>query len=230
MSQRTVLVVEDEPAILLGLEDQLRSEGYRVVTATDGEQALERAASEHPHLVLLDIMLPKLDGLEVCRRMRLKWPHLPIIMLTAKSQEIDKVLGLEMGADDYITKPFSVRELLARIKAVLRRSEPVERPLTHATFADVQVDFEAYVLRKRGRATPLSPLEARMLRYFMENEGRVISRDEFLTKVWGYEHNPVTRTVDFHVLRLRQKVEDDPNEPAHITTVHGLGYKFVASP
>ena len=226
----TILIVEDEPSILLGLEDGVRSAGYEAVTAQNGEDALERVREAAPDLVLLDLMLPTIDGLEVCQRIRKERVDLPVIMVTAKSQEADKVLGLEMGADDYVTKPFGLQELIARIRAVLRRASREETDSRKDSFGDVDVDFEAFFVTRLGQRQQLSPLESKMLQYFVKHEGRAVSRQEFLKEVWGYERFPNTRTVDFHVLRLRQKIEVDPNQPKHIVTVHGVGYRFHRSP
>jgi len=222
-----ILIVEDEPDMLMGLQDNLQFEGYQVLTATDGEQALEVAATACPDLIVLDIMLPKLDGFEVCKRLRAKGFDTPIIMLTAKSQEVDKIVGLELGADDYITKPFSVRELLARIKAVLRRRQTTPKQVETYEFDDVVVDFRKSIATKGGRTIELSHYEAGILKMLIENKGEPITRNRILDEVWGYELYPTTRTIDNHIVKLRQKLEDDPHNPKHIVTVHGMGYKFV---
>ena len=222
-----ILVVEDEPDMLMGLQDNLQFEGYEVITATDGQAALDLALSIGPDLIVLDIMLPKLDGFEVCKQIRAKGMDTPIIMLTAKSQEVDKVLGLELGADDYITKPFSVRELLARIKAVLRRHQSPPQQIDTYQFGDVKLDFRKCMATKAGVPVELSHYEAGILRILVTNKGEPISRNRILDEVWGYELYPTTRTIDNHVVKLRQKLEDDPLNPAHILTVHGMGYKFV---
>ncbi len=222
-----ILIVEDEPDMLMGLQDNLQFEGYQVLTATDGEQALEVAATACPDLIVLDIMLPKLDGFEVCKRLRAKGFDTPIIMLTAKSQEVDKIVGLELGADDYITKPFSVRELLARIKAVLRRRQTTPKQVETYEFDDVVVDFRKSIAIKGGRTIELSHYEAGILKMLIENKGEPITRNRILDEVWGYELYPTTRTIDNHIVKLRQKLEDDPHNPKHIVTVHGMGYKFV---
>ncbi len=222
-----ILIVEDEPDMLMGLQDNLQFEGYQVLTATDGEEALEVATTACPDLIVLDIMLPKLDGFEVCKQLRAKGMDTPIIMLTAKSQEVDKVVGLELGADDYITKPFSVRELLARIKAVLRRRKDTPREVETYQFDDVTVDFRKSVAVKGGRTIELSHYEAGILRMLIANKGEPITRNRILDEVWGYELYPTTRTIDNHIVKLRQKLEDDPHNPRHIVTVHGMGYKFI---
>lgn len=222
-----ILVVEDEPDLLMGLQDNLELEGYQVVTARDGQAALELAMSTCPDLILLDIMLPKLDGFEVCRQLRNKGQDTPIIMLTAKSQEVDRVVGLELGADDYITKPFSIRELLARIKAVLRRRKSPPQHLDAYQFGDVKIDFRKSIATKAGRTIELSHYEAGILRLLITHKGEPITRNRILDEVWGYEVYPTTRTIDNHIVKLRQKLEDNPHDPVHILTVHGMGYKFV---
>ena len=222
-----ILIVEDEPDMVMGIKDNLEIEGYQVLTALDGEKALEVAQSQCPDLILLDIMLPKLNGFEVCKQLRQKGMDTPIIMLTAKSQEVDKVLGLELGADDYITKPFSIRELLARVKAVLRRPRQPPEKIDTYQFGSVEVDFRKSIALKQGEPIDLSHYEAEILRLLIANKGEPISRNRILDEVWGYELYPTTRTIDNHVVKLRQKVEDDPHNPTHIVTVHGMGYKFV---
>jgi len=222
-----ILVVEDEPDMLMGLQDNLQFEGYQVLTATDGQTGLDLALTTCPDLIVLDLMLPKLDGFEVCKRVRAKGMDVPIIMLTAKSQEVDKVLGLELGADDYITKPFSIRELLARIKAVLRRRHAPPQQVDSYQFADVRIDFRKSVAIKAGHHIDLSHYEAGILRILVTNKGEPITRNRILDEVWGYELYPTTRTIDNHVVKLRQKLEDDPHNPQHILTVHGMGYKFI---
>jgi len=222
-----ILVVEDEPDLLMGIQDNLQFEGYQVITAKDGQAGLDLAMSTCPDLILLDIMLPKLNGFEVCKQLRKKGQDTPIIMLTAKSQEVDKILGLELGADDYITKPFSIRELLARIKAVLRRPRRPPTRIDTYTFGNVKIDFRKSVAIKNGVPMDLSHYEAEILRVLITNKGEPISRNRLLDEVWGYELYPTTRTIDNHIVKLRQKVEDDPHDPAHILTVHGMGYTFV---
>jgi len=222
-----ILIVEDEPDMVLGLKDNFEFEGYEVLTATDGQAGLERARSVKPDLIVLDVMLPKLSGLEVCKTLRGEGYEGPILMLTARGQEIDKVVGLELGADDYVTKPFSIRELLARVRAVLRRTEGKAKRLVRYAFADVELDFEAYKAVKSGESLELSPREFELLRYLIERKGETVTRDQLLEDVWGYESYPSTRTVDNHILKLRQKLEKDPSSPVHFRTVHGMGYKFV---
>ena len=222
-----ILIVEDEPDMVLGLKDNFEFEGYEVVTASDGAAGLERARTQKPDLVILDIMLPRYSGLEVCKTLRGEGFTAPIIMLTARGQEIDKVVGLELGADDYVTKPFSIRELLARVRAILRRSEGVKKRLSRYRFSDVELDFEIYQARKGGEPLDLSPREFELLRYLIERKGETVSRERLLEDVWGYESYPSTRTVDTHIAKLRAKIGDSGSEPRYILTIHGVGYKFV---
>jgi DNA-binding response OmpR family regulator len=222
-----VLIVEDEEAILLALEDDLGAEGYEVATATDGLRALAMA-EDHPYdLIILDIMLPGMDGFEVCKRLRQGGVGTPILMLTAKSQEIDKVLGLELGADDYVTKPFSRRELLARVKAILRRRNPPSEEVEAYSFGDVDVDFNKYRARKAGQPVHLTRLEYDLLRFLIEHKDVVVRRDEILEEVWGDAASVYPRTVDTHVGRLRKKLEDEPEKPRYIVSVRGVGYRFA---
>jgi len=222
-----ILIVEDEPDMVLGLKDNFEFEGYEVVTAGDGQTGLERARAQKPDLVILDIMLPRLSGLEVCKTLRGEGFDAPIIMLTARGQEIDKVVGLELGADDYVTKPFSIRELLARVRAILRRTDGTRKRLSHYSFGDVELDFEVYRARKGGEPLELSPREFELLRYLIERKGETVSRDKLLEDVWGYESYPSTRTVDTHIAKLRAKIGDSGTDPRYILTIHGVGYTFV---
>jgi two-component system alkaline phosphatase synthesis response regulator PhoP len=222
-----VLIVEDEPDMILGLKDNFEFEGYEVITAPDGMAGLERARAVKPDLIILDIMLPKLSGLEVCKTLRGEGYESPIIMLTARGQEIDKVVGLELGADDYVTKPFSIRELLARVRAILRRTEGKKKRLERYRFADIDLDFEVYRAKKGSEPLDLSPREFELLRYLIERKGETVSRDRLLEDVWGYESYPSTRTVDTHIAKLRAKIGDSGSEPRYILTIHGSGYKFV---
>jgi len=221
-----ILVVEDEPDLLMGLKDNLEYDGYKVVTAGDGLAALGAIQREAPDLMVLDLMLPKLDGFEVCRRLRGRQVDIPIIILTAKSQETDKLLGLELGADDYITKPFSLRELSARIKAVLRRRAPADK-LHSYKVAGVRVDFRKSLAQRGEETIELTHYELEILRLLILNKEQPVSRERVLNEVWGYQSLPATRTVDNHIVRLRQKLEEDPKNPQHILTVHGMGYKFL---
>jgi two-component system alkaline phosphatase synthesis response regulator PhoP len=227
MSKHKILIVEDEPNMVLGLTDNLEAEGYTVVSAGDGETALAKVIHEKPDLLLLDIMLPKKSGLDVCRRLRSQGFTMPVIMLTARGQEVDKVAGLELGADDYITKPFSVRELLARVKAVLRRVEGRGEAIEQYQFGDIHLDFVKHRATRENRPLELSTKEFDLLKYFVQHRGEVISRDRLLDEVWGYDQYPTTRTVDNHVAKVRQKIEDTPADPKYIITIHGVGYKFL---
>jgi DNA-binding response OmpR family regulator len=222
-----ILLVEDEPDMVLGLKDNFEFEGYEVVTAPDGAAGLEKARREKPDLVILDIMLPKLSGLEVCRTLRSEGVSVPILMLTARGQETDKVAGLELGADDYVTKPFSIKELLARVRAILRRVEGGPKRLARYAFSDVELDFEVYRAKKGGQPLELSPREFELLRYLIERKGETVSRDKLLEDVWGYESYPSTRTVDTHIAKLRAKIGDSGTDPRYVLTMHGFGYKFV---
>jgi DNA-binding response OmpR family regulator len=222
-----ILVVEDDAAILRGLRDNLASESYEVITAADGAEGLRLSQDGEPDLIILDLMLPKLSGYEICRKLRDQGSHVPILMLTARGDEADRILGLDIGADDYVSKPFSVRELLARVRALLRRSDPQRAPLDQLTFGDVVVDFLQYEARKKGQPVEMTPKEFGVLRYLAVRAGEVIQRQQLLEEVWGYENYPTTRTVDNHIASLRAKLEDDPAEPRHLLTVHGVGYKFV---
>jgi two-component system alkaline phosphatase synthesis response regulator PhoP len=222
-----ILIVEDEPAMVAGLRDNFEYEGYEVISAHDGVVGVERALAEHPDLVVLDVMMPRMSGLDVCKQLKAKRPSMPIIMLTARGQEIDKVVGLELGADDYVTKPFSIRELIARVKAVLRRvSPPVITPEVYR-FSDVEVNTRSNEVRRSGTPVELSSKEFALLAYFVAHPAETLSRDRLLDAVWGYENYPNTRTVDTHILHLRQKLEANPEEPRLFLTVHGSGYKFV---
>ena len=222
-----VLIIEDEPNMILGLKDSCEYEGYEVVVARDGKEGLDKAATEKPDIILLDVMLPLMSGIDVCRTLRTRGIETPIVMLTARSQETDKVVGLEVGADDYVTKPFSVKELLARIRAHLRRSAKQVVEMESFTFGDVELNFKKYAARKGGQALDLSAREFEILRYLIRHRGEIVTRDQLLDEVWGYESSPITRTVDNHIAKLRQKIELDPSEPQHIVTVHRLGYRFI---
>jgi two-component system alkaline phosphatase synthesis response regulator PhoP len=223
-----VLVVEDDEAMAVALQDGFSYEGHEVVRASDGEEGLRIAREDAPEIMILDVMLPKMTGLEVCKRLRGEGSTLPIIMLTARGQEIDKVLGLKLGADDYVTKPFSFMELMARVEAVLRRSQPdgLERRSVHQV-GRVTVDLDRHEACRDGEPIDLTPREFRLLGYFIEHSGEVVSREELLDAVWGYDAIPFTRTVDTHIAKLRKKIEADPSNPEHLITVHRMGYKLV---
>jgi DNA-binding response OmpR family regulator len=222
-----ILIIEDEESILMPLEDNLKLEGYEVSSAKDGLQGLALAAEQPYDLIVLDIMLPKMDGFEVCKRLRQDRVMTPILMLTAKSQEVDKVLGLELGADDYVTKPFSSRELLARIKAILRRAKEPLRGIDFYRFGDIELDFVKYEAKKESRPVPLTALEFSLIHFLIRNKGRVVDRNEILDSVWGKDVYVDARTVDKHVSLLRKKIEDNPQEPKYILGVRGIGYKFT---
>jgi two-component system alkaline phosphatase synthesis response regulator PhoP len=225
---RKILVVEDEPGILVSLRDEFESEGYAICTAESGDKALALAKEQNPDLIILDIMLPGLDGYEVCRRLRMDGDTTPIIMLTVRDKEVDKVLGLELGADDYVTKPFSLREVTARVKAIFRRMEERGKDLTNYSFGKISLDFQRYEAMKEGRTLELTPLEFRMLKLLIEKKGRVISRDKFLDYIWGEENVSVSfRTIDSHIANIRKKIEADPSNPRHILSLRSVGYKFV---
>jgi len=222
-----ILIVEDEPAMVAGLRDNFEFEGYQVVSANDGSEGLARALADSPDLVLLDVMMPKMSGLEVCKQLKAKRPSMPIIMLTARGQEVDKVVGLELGADDYVTKPFSIRELMARVKAVLRRSQTLPKEEERYSFGDAEVDLKKCRVTRAGKEIEISGTEFELLKYFVCHAGEILSRDRLLEDVWGYDKYPTTRTVDAHLVRLRQKLEPNPEQPRFFLTVHGTGYRFV---
>jgi two-component system alkaline phosphatase synthesis response regulator PhoP len=225
-----VLLIEDDSALQRALRDRLQGEGYEVDCVDDGLEGESRASSEAYDLILLDVMLPGKDGFDVARELRIKGVDTPILMLTARGEVTDKVVGLQLGADDYLTKPFEFIELLARMRALLRRSEGAvsRRPSATFSFGNVSVSFDNAEVLRDGEPVHLSARELRLLRHFIEHPGIVLSRDELLDAVWGYDAMPTTRTVDVHVARLRQKIENNPSHPQHIITVIGLGYKFVA--
>ena len=225
---KKILVVEDEPGIRLSLSDELESDGYQVFTAGDGETALAVAGRDKPDLILLDLMLPVLDGYEVCKKLRMRGDRTPIIMLTVKDKEIDKVLGLELGADDYMTKPFSLRELTARVKAVFRRTEGRPAGLESFSFGGIDLDFKKFEASKKGKKLELTPLEFHMLKLLVEKKGEVLRRNDFLDGIWGEDNVAVSsRTIDSHIANIRKKIEDDPSNPRHILSIRGVGYKFV---
>jgi DNA-binding response OmpR family regulator len=225
----TILLVEDEPGMQRGLKDNLEFEKYEVDAVADGKIALGKLAQRSYDLVILDVMLPTISGLEVCKQIRQQGIKTPIIMLTARGEEIDKVLGLELGADDYITKPFGVRELMARIKAVLRRSEgSAAGSPEKMVLANIEIDFGSYTATLSGVPLSLTPKEIEIMKFLWQHRNKTISRDELLSKVWGYDESISTRTVDNFILKLRQKIEEDPANPRHIITIHGVGYKLIA--
>jgi len=222
-----VLIVEDDDSMATALNDGFQYEGYEVVLVRDGAEGLRMSQKAKPDLMILDVMLPKMNGLDVCREIRKAGNPVPIIMLTARSQEIDKVLGLKLGADDYVTKPFGFLELMARVEAVLRRASGRAAQVESYQFGDVTADFEKGEIRKKGELLEFSQREIRLLQYLIDNRGKVVAREKLLDSVWDYDSAPVTRTVDMHIAKLRKKIEESPAEPRYIVTVHGMGYKFT---
>jgi DNA-binding response OmpR family regulator len=223
----TVLIVEDDETMLKGLRDAFEHNGYIVLAANDGESGMQIAESNEPDIIILDVMLPRTDGFDVCRTLRKRGVITPIIMLTARAEEIDKVVGLEIGADDYVTKPFSTRELLARVKAHLRRTTEKILSLEHYEFGNVTLDFAAFKTFKNKKQIDLTSTEYSLMKVLIKHRNEVVPREKILNEVWGYDSYPSSRTVDNHILNLRQKLEDNPQKPEYIHTIHGLGYKFV---
>jgi two-component system alkaline phosphatase synthesis response regulator PhoP len=223
----SVLIVEDDEAMAVALRDGFSYEGYDVRVAKDGAEGLRQASEGNHDLIILDVMLPKMSGLDVCKRIRRQGSKVPIIMLTARGQEIDKVLGLKTGADDYVTKPFSFLELMARVEAILRRSSGYSEAVDTYEFGELKIDFKRSEARKNGKPISLSPREYKLLAFLIEHRGEVLARERLLDAVWGYENAPFTRTVDMHIAKLRKKIEDKPQDPTFIVTVHGVGYKFT---
>ncbi|HEX2062191.1 MAG TPA: response regulator transcription factor [Thermoanaerobaculia bacterium] len=221
-----ILIVEDDPAMSVALRDGFEFENYAVEMAADGEEGLRLATRGDHELMILDVMLPKMSGLDICKELRRNGSSTPIIMLTARGQEIDKIVGLKLGADDYVTKPFSFMELLARVEAVLRRVQRTTAGDEYG-FGEISLDFRTYQATKSGIPLELTPREFRILRYFIDHADEVVSREALLNHVWGYDSSAFTRTVDTHMARLRQKIESTPSEPRHLLTVHRVGYKFV---
>jgi two-component system alkaline phosphatase synthesis response regulator PhoP len=224
---KTILIIEDDIATLKGLEETLRRENYNVICSEDGEEGFKKAVNENIDLLILDLILPSKNGIDICKDLRTQGINVPILMLTSKIEELDKVLGLEIGADDYVTKPFSIRELLARIKALLRRKADLVKDIEEYSFDNIHIDFKKMLVLKNEREINLSVTELNILKYFIQHKGEVISRDKLLDDIWGYEVFPTTRTVDNYILSLRKHLEDNPHSPKHIITVHKAGYKFV---
>ena len=226
--KRKILIVEDNRGIQMSLKDEFESNGYQTMVASNGEEGLRLALEEKPDLIILDIMLPVMDGYEVCKKLRMKGNHIPVIMLTVKNREIDKVLGLELGADDYVTKPFSVAELSARVKTIFRRMEEYSGKTESYTIGQINLDFKKYEASKNGESVIFTPLEFQLLELLVNNKGEVITRDEMLDKVWG-ENNVVIslRTIDSHIVNIRKKLEKDPAHPKYIINIRGVGYKLV---
>ncbi|MBE0538883.1 MAG: response regulator transcription factor [Ignavibacterium sp.] len=224
---KKILIVEDDPAIRTGLNETLTAEGYSIAEAETGNKGFELARKNDFDLILLDLVLPGKDGIEICKDLRNEGVKTPIVMVTSRKEEIDKILGLEIGADDYVTKPFSIRELVARVKALIRRSTYEPGNIEEVEFADIKINFKNQDMLKGNNPVKLSATEYRILHYFIDHESEVISRDKFLDEVWGYDSYPTTRTVDNYILSLRKKIEDDPANPKHLITIYRVGYKFV---
>jgi len=222
-----ILIIEDDPAVSKGLEISLKKESYESLTESDGEKGYQTALKIKPGLILLDIMLPNKNGFDICKDLRLNGHNFPIIMLSAKAEEADKVIGFELGADDYVTKPFSVKELMARVKAILRRRSVILNEFANFSFDDVTLDFAKLEAMKGKKKIEMSLKEYEILKYIIRHEGNIVSRNDLLDEVWGYESFPTTRTVDNYILMLRKKIESDPSHPKHILTFHSAGYKFV---
>ena len=226
--EKTILVVEDDAGIRTVLLDALASQGYQVAEADNGPRGLELALELKPDLIILDVMLPLMDGFEICKRVRQEGITSPVMMLTVKDEEVDKVLGLELGADDYVTKPFSLKELSARVKALLRRVEDYHDEMTVYRFGSIELDFSSFESRREGKDLGLTPLELKILRLMISRRGKVITRDEFLDTIWGVDNLSVShRTVDSHIAHIRRKIEEDASHPRHILSVHSIGYRFV---
>ena len=226
--KKKILIIEDNRGIQMSLKDEFESNGYQVTVASDGAEGLRLALEKKPNLIILDIMLPVMDGYEVCKKLRMKGNHIPVIMLTVKNREIDKVLGLELGADDYVTKPFSVAELSARVRTIFRRMEEYSGKTESYTIGQINLDFKKYEASKNGESVILTPLEFQLLELLVNNKGEVITRDEMLDKVWG-ENNVVIslRTIDSHIVNIRKKLEKDPAHPKYIINIRGVGYKLM---
>ena len=224
---KTILVVEDDASILRGLHDNLKFEGYKILSAREGYEGLRLALEESPDMLILDIMLPGLNGYDICRKLKEKKPEIPIIMLTARGKEVDKIAGLDLGADDYVTKPFSLPELLARIRAVFRRYHKKETDQNSYSFGNVVLDFKKYQVFVGKKEVKLSGKEFAIIKYLVEHAEEVVHRHDLLDDVWGYDSEPTTRTVDNYMLNLRKKLEENPSTPKHIISIRGVGYKFI---
>ena len=227
MNSKKILIIEDDPAVCKGIQAALEEINYETIIKSTGNSGYESVKSDSPDLVILDLILPDINGIDICKNLRADKIDTPIIMLTSKKEEIDKIIGLEIGADDYVTKPFSIRELIARINAILRRSNKSGKELDEYSFGNIYVNFRNQDATKEGEPVKLSTHEFNVLHFFVEHEGEVLSRDMLLDEVWGFDEFPTTRTVDNYILSIRKKIEDDPSNPKHIITVHKAGYKFV---
>lgn len=227
---KKILIVEDNVGIQMSLKDELESEGYQVSIAINGQEGLDKAKDEHPDLIILDIMLPLVNGYEVCQRLRGAGNHTPIIMLTVKDKEIDKILGLELGADDYITKPFSLREMVSRVKTIFRRMGEYASGSDKGQIGDTALDFKRYEAKKRGKLIEFTPLEFQLLHYMVNNQDQVLTRNDILEKVWGENNTVISlRTIDSHITNIRKKLEDDPSNPKFILNIRGVGYKLIST-
>ena len=227
MEKQRILVIEDDESIRYLLRQNLEFEGYEVLEADNGETGLQKTLDENPDLLLLDLMLPQMSGMELCKRLRAQGRDTPIIMLTARGQQMDKILGLKAGADDYICKPFDILELAARIEALLRRATPQQTAPSIAQIGHAEFDYEASLIRKEGEELSLKKVERMLLQYFVENHGKVLSREQIMKDVWGHDELLSNRTIDTHVTYLRKKIEKDPSNPEHILTIHRVGYRFI---
>lgn len=224
---KKILIIEDDPAVAEGLKAAIMQEHYEVILESTGERGFKKAKEEMIDLIILDLVLPDRDGIDICRSLRKDGVNIPVLMLTGKKEEIDKVVGLEIGADDYMTKPFSIKELIARIRALLRRSSSIIKEIEEYSFGDIYLNFKKHEAYKNGSVIQLSAMEFKLLKYFAQHVGEAISRDQLLDDVWGYDQFPTTRTVDNYILLLRKKIENDPSNPKYIITLHKAGYKFV---
>jgi len=224
---KKLLIIEDDPATLNGLEETFSEEHFQVTTSMSGQMGFDKAMLESFDLIILDLVLPDKNGIDICRDLRKKGISTPILMLTGKKDEIDKIIGLEIGADDYVTKPFSLREVIARAKALLRRPQELRPEIEEYSFSDLYFNFRKQEAKKGKNPIDFSVMEYKVMKYFVQREGDVIQRNELLNEVWGYENYPSTRTVDNFILNLRKRIEDDPSDPKHLLTIHGAGYKFV---
>ncbi|HMN18824.1 MAG: response regulator transcription factor [Ignavibacteriota bacterium] len=224
---KKLLIIEDDPATLNGLEETFSEENFQVTTSISGQMGFDKAMHESYDLIILDLVLPEKNGIDICKDLRKNGINTPVLMLTGKKDEIDKIIGLEIGADDYVTKPFSLREVVARVKALLRRPQELRPEIEEYSFSDVYFNFRKQEAKKGSNPVDFSVMEYKVIKYFVQREGEVIDRNKLLDEVWGYENYPSTRTVDNFIMNLRKKIEDDPSNPKHLLTIHRAGYKFV---